>query len=143
MGSPTELILELPMPKSGPSNERLFTSSDISRVPRNGRIMVATIHISPFTCCFCFCKFFRRPFTGLFRNEKVFNENSHNHSYVRYSLFRFTGEWFTNHSNHIHRFTPITRITPITGIVATKGRIVLAFPQSLESLQFLAKGLSC
>ena len=40
--------------------------------------------------------------------------NSQNHSYVHYSLSKFTGEWFTNHSNHIHRFTPITRI------VATK-----------------------
>ena len=34
--------------------------------------------------------------------------------YVHYSLSKFTGEWFTNRSNHIHRFTPITRI------VATK-----------------------
>ena len=40
--------------------------------------------------------------------------NSQNHSYVHYSLSEFTGEWFTNHSNHIHIFTPITRI------VATK-----------------------
>ena len=31
-----------------------------------------------------------------------------------YSLSEFTGEWFTNRSNHIHIFTPITRI------VATK-----------------------
>ena len=40
--------------------------------------------------------------------------NSHNHSYVHYSLSKFTGERFTNHSNHIYKFTPITRI------VATK-----------------------
>ena len=40
--------------------------------------------------------------------------NSHNHSHVHYSLSKFTGEWFTNHSNQIHIFTPITRI------VATK-----------------------
>ena len=38
--------------------------------------------------------------------------NSQNHSYVHYSLSKFTGEWFTNHSNHIHIFTPITRIVP-------------------------------
>ena len=36
--------------------------------------------------------------------------NSRDHSYVHYSLSNFTGEWFTNHSNHIHRFTPITRM---------------------------------
>ena len=36
--------------------------------------------------------------------------NSQNHSYVHYSLSKFTGEWFTNDSNHIHIFTPITRI---------------------------------
>ena len=35
--------------------------------------------------------------------------NSQNHSYVHYSLSKFTGEWFTNRSNHIHVFTPITR----------------------------------
>ena len=40
--------------------------------------------------------------------------NSHNHSYVHYSLPKFTGEWFTNRTNHIQIFTPITRI------VATK-----------------------
>ena len=33
---------------------------------------------------------------------------------VHYSLSKFRGEWFTNRSNHIHIFTPITRI------VATK-----------------------
>ena len=48
------------------------------------------------------------------RNTWVFSAtrtpNSHNHSYLHYSLCKFTGEWFTNHSNHIHRFTPITRI---------------------------------
>ena len=42
--------------------------------------------------------------------------NSHNHSYVHYSLSKFTGEWFANHSNHIHIFTPITRV------VATKDK---------------------
>ena len=40
--------------------------------------------------------------------------HSHNHSYVHDSLYKFAGEWFTNHSNHIPRFTPTTRI------VATK-----------------------
>ena len=40
--------------------------------------------------------------------------DSRNHSYLLYSLCQFTGEWFTNHSNHIHIFTPIARI------VATK-----------------------
>ena len=30
-------------------------------------------------------------------------------SYVHYSPAKFTGEWFTNHSNHIRIFTPITR----------------------------------
>ena len=51
---------------------------------------ISTIHSSPFTCCF------------------------RNHSYVRYSQSKFTGEWFTNRSNHIQIMTPITRI------VATK-----------------------
>ena len=34
---------------------------------------------------------------------------SHRISYVHHSLCKFTGEWFTVHSNHIHRLTPITR----------------------------------
>ena len=36
--------------------------------------------------------------------------NSLNHSYDHCSLSEFTREWFTNRSNHIHTFTPITRI---------------------------------
>ena len=70
---------------------------------------MATINFSLFTCCF-------RRFLGV-HSRVLFatrTPNSHNHSYVHYSLSKFTGEWFTNHSNHIHRFTPITRI------VATK-----------------------
>ena len=71
--------------------------------------LVATIHLSPFT--HCFRKFFWRSFM-VFSATTL--PNSHNHSYVRHSLSKFTSEWFTNHSNHIHRFTPITRV------VATK-----------------------
>ena len=71
--------------------------------------LVATIHFSPFTCCF-------RKFLVL--HSRAFSAtrtpNSLNYSQVRYSLSTFTGEWFTNHANHIHIFTPIT------GIVATK-----------------------
>ena len=67
--------------------------------------LMATIHFSPFTCCFR--KFFRRSFMRFFSATRT--PNSQNHSYVHYSLSKFTGEWFTNHSNHIHRFTPITR----------------------------------
>ena len=51
--------------------------------------------------------------------------NSLNHSYVHYSLSKFTGEWFTNHSNHIHIFTPITRM------VATMVRGLRTLVQSL------------
>ena len=36
--------------------------------------------------------------------------NSQNHSYVHYSLSKFTGERFTIHSNRIHIFSPITRM---------------------------------
>ena len=73
------------------------------------RFLVATIRFSPFTCCFC-------NFLGI-HSRVLFatrTPNSHNHSYVHYSVSKFTGEWFTNHSNHIHI------VTPITGIVATK-----------------------
>ena len=38
--------------------------------------------------------------------------NSLNHSYVHYSQSKFMGERFTNHSNHVHIFIPITRIVP-------------------------------
>ena len=145
-------------------------------------LLVATIHFSPFTCCFR--KFFRRSFTGFFRNENAeftqsllcslftkftgecnhshvhslftangssecssihvsigdtktaqFIENKQtnrsgkggriamrcrgfipitNHANDHYWLSSVHSEWFTNHSNHIHTFTPITRI------VATK-----------------------
>ena len=39
-----------------------------------------------------------------------------NHANDHYSLSSVHSEWFANHSNHIHIFTPITRI------MATKGR---------------------
>ena len=154
------------------------------------RNLVATIHFSPFTCCFR--RFFRRSFTGSFRNENAeFTQSllcslftkftgECNHSHVRslftangssecssihvsvgdtktaqfienkqtnrsgkggritmrcrgfipitnhandhYSLSSVHSEWFTNHSNHIHIFTPITRI------VATKVRNVRGNP---------------
>ena len=57
--------------------------------------------------------------------------NSRNHSYVHYSLSKFTGKWFTNHSNHIHIFTPITRI------VATKvctNMIIIYNPDRFKSV---------
>ena len=41
--------------------------------------------------------------------------NSQNHSYVHYSLSKFTSEWSTNHSNRIHRFNPIPRTVATTG----------------------------
>ena len=75
--------------------------------------LVATIHFSPFTCCFR--RFIRRSFTF---------SNSHNHSYLHYSICTFMGEWFTNHSNHIHTFTPITRIA------ATKSQTRTQLPKT-------------
>ena len=36
-------------------------------------------------------------------------------TYVHYSLSKFTGEWFINHSNHLTHI-----LTPITRVVATK-----------------------
>ena len=72
----------------------------------------ATIHSSPFKCCFC--RFFLCVRSQVCSATRT--PNSHNHSYVHYSLSKFTGEWFTNHANRIHIFTPITRI------VATKVR---------------------
>ena len=66
---------------------------------------MATIHFSPFTCCFR--RFLWPSFTGCF--SATTTPNSQNHFYVHYSLSKFRGEWFTNHSNHIHIFTPITR----------------------------------
>ena len=73
---------------------------------------MATIRFSPFTCCFR--SLFGAFIHGVFSATR--KPNSHNHSYVPYSLAKFTGEWFTNHSNHIYIFTPITRI------VATRNR---------------------
>ena len=160
------------------------------------RDLVATIHFSPFTCCFR--RFFRRSFTGSFRNEnakftqsllcslftKFTGECNHSHLHSlftangssecssihvsicdtkqhtslktnrqtdlgkggesrcdvggsfqsqithandHYSLSSVHSEWFTNHSNHIHIFTPNTRI------VATK----LAPGGSADSLNSL------
>ena len=55
-----------------------------------------------------------------FRNENAeFTESLLCSQFTIY----FTGEWFTNHSTHIHRFTPIIRI------VATKFRRILQIPQ--------------
>ena len=65
----------------------------------------ATIHFSPFTCSFR--TLLGRSFTVFFATR---TPNSQNHSYVHYSLSKFTGEWFTNHSNHIHIFTSITLV---------------------------------
>ena len=79
------------------------------------QVLVATIHFSPFTCSFC--KFFWPSFTDFCSATTTLN--SQNHSYVHYSLSEFTGEWFTKiTSNHIHIFTPITRI------VATKVQVL-------------------
>ena len=63
------------------------------------------VRFSPFTCCFR--RFFRRSFTVLSATR---TPNSHNYSYVHYALSKFTGERFTNHSDHIHKITPILRI---------------------------------
>ena len=102
----------------GPSKPWLYalqSSKNKHRIAKK-RGLAATIHFSPFTCCF------RELFSvhsRLFAATRT--PNSHNHSYLHYSLCKFTGEWFhgrkrlTNHSDHIHIFTPITRI------VATKG----------------------
>ena len=60
--------------------------------------LVATIHFSPFTPqIFAFSCATRTP-------------NSHNHSYIHYSLSSIHNEMFTNHSNHIHIFTLVTQI---------------------------------
>ena len=72
---------------------------------------MATIHFS-FTCCFR--RFLRRSFTGLFpQRERQIHRITLTFT-VHYLNSRAT--WFTNHSNHIHIFTPITRI------VATKDK---------------------
>ena len=65
--------------------------------------------------------------------------NSHNHSNVHYSLSKFTGEWFTNHSNHIHRFTPITRIVATKVRTSTQAAIweVWGFNGRFGDLSFL------
>ena len=148
-----------------------------AKVPLRPKLL-HNIHFSPFTCCFR--RFFRRSFTGSFRNENAeftqsllcslftkftgecnhshvhslftangssecssihvsigdtktaqFIENKQtnrsgkggritmrcrgfipitNHANDHYSLSSVHSEWFTNHSNHIHIFTPITRI---------------------------------
>ena len=98
---------DLPQGSSGPSYPQSGRKS-----PKQLGNLVAAIHFSPFTCCFR--SLFGRSFTGFFSATRT--PNPHNHSHVHYSLSKFTGEWFTSHSNHIHRFTPITRI------VATKVR---------------------
>ena len=76
---------------------RLFNSCTVL-------LLVATNHISPFTCCFH--RFFRHSFTFF---SATGTPNSQKHSFVHCSVSEFTGEWFTIHSNHIHIFTPITR----------------------------------
>ena len=55
--------------------------------------LVATIHFSPFTCCFR--RFFRRSFTGSFRNENA----EFTQSLLCSRFTTFTGE--CNHS-HVH-----------------------------------------
>ena len=67
--------------------------------------LVVTIKFSLFICCFG--GFGGCSFTRLFpQRERRIHRN---HSCVHYSLSKFTGKWFTNHSNHIQLFTPITR----------------------------------
>ena len=60
------------------------------------------VHVQP---CFCRLLGFHSRFLSATRTP-----NSHNHFYVDYSPSKLTGERFTNHSDHIHIFTPITRI---------------------------------
>ena len=73
-------------------------------------ILVATIHFSPFTCCFH--RFFRRSFTAFFSQRERQIHTITLMCTIHYLNSRVNR--FTNHSNHIHIFTPITRI------VATK-----------------------
>ena len=70
-------------------------------------------HHSLFSVHMLFLQFFSVHSRVLFATR---TPNSQNHSCVHCSLSKFTGAWFTNHSNHIHIFTPITRI------VATKSK---------------------
>ena len=72
---------------------------------RRHQSLVAAIRSSPFT--FRFRRVFRHFFMVFF--SATGTPNSRNHSFIHYSLPKSTGEWFNNHSNHIHRFTPITR----------------------------------
>ena len=73
---------------------------------------VPSRHHSLFSVHMLFLQFWGGFICGFFATTRT--PTSPNHSYLHYSLCKFTGEWFTNHSNHIHRFTLITRI------VATK-----------------------
>ena len=75
-------------------------------------MVVATIHFS--TCCF-------RKFLGELHSRfpAARTLNSHNHSYLHWSLCKFTGERFTNHSNHVHILTPITQIVAKSWLFAS------------------------
>ena len=75
-------------------------------------ILALSGHHSLFSVHMLFPQVFGAFIHGFFSATRT--PNSQNHSYLHYSLSKFMGEWFTNHSNHIHIFTPITRI------VATK-----------------------
>ena len=87
--------------------------------------LVAPIRFFLFTCCF-------RLFFGVHSRFLSATRTLNSHSYFHYSLSQFTGEWFTNHSNHTHIFTPISR-TVVTKV--QKEQRVLAvlflFPESL------------
>ena len=120
----TELCAEVPerpLPKDPLRSAAERNAKETQRV----RALVATIHFSLFTCCFL--RFFFDVHSCLFSAMRT--PTSQNHSYVHNSLSKFTGEWFTNHSNHIHIFTPNTRI------VATKVR---ALERQVTQSQFAA-----
>ena len=127
----TPLILDYALTASWPRGSNLKRPATPKKLHvhtvESAWILVATIHFSPFTCCFR--KFFRLS-QAFFHNENAkFTDNS----YVRYSLSRFTGEWFADHSNHIHRSTRITRI------VATKVWIAQLIPGDVFRWNEVAK----
>ena len=93
-----------------PEPRHIHQNHPFTKLPFCFLSLVATIHFSAFTCCFR--KFWGRSFTLFLSATRT--PNLQNHSYVHYSLSKFTGEWFTNHSNQIHIFTPITRMMATT-----------------------------
>ena len=66
--------------------------------------LVVTIH---FSVHMLFPQVFQAFIHGFFLQQE---RRIHTITLMHYSLSKFTGEWFANHSNPIHICTPITRI---------------------------------